>query len=67
MDKYTGKERAEICLTKPQFIVYMQIFDSTTPLRPRSERQRTSRNAENVVLVHDSVAVSTEKSIRRRA
>lgn len=38
----------------------------TTADRPRSGRQRTSRNAENVSLVRDSVAESPETSSRRR-
>ncbi|CAB4054086.1 unnamed protein product [Lepeophtheirus salmonis] len=37
----------------------------TTADKPHSGRQRTSRNAENVVLVRGSVAESPETSIRR--
>ncbi|KAF7268114.1 hypothetical protein GWI33_018720 [Rhynchophorus ferrugineus] len=33
MDNYAPQERAEICLTKPQFIVHMRIFNSTTAER----------------------------------
>ncbi|KAF7273819.1 hypothetical protein GWI33_013493 [Rhynchophorus ferrugineus] len=67
MDKYAPRERAKICLTKPQFNIYMRTFDNMTADRPSSGRQWTSRNAANVALVRDSVAESPETSIRRRS
>ncbi|KAF7282159.1 hypothetical protein GWI33_003083 [Rhynchophorus ferrugineus] len=76
MDKNTPQERAEIVT----IFIENSLPRKTTiyPLHanvrqygmaadmPRSGRQRTSRNAENVALVRDSGAESQETSIWRR-